>query len=311
MVSRSWLPCGSYGAGSPTAVVCSRELVSCGDGGTLRRSWVDTHGHVSSVCTLDHFTCAPSSYRAFQGGKAYYFPHEFWFHWVFRIFLGFQHLSVTTDSKCLARVNARQQQYYGPNTMGFRIICRGVIWYATEVSEASSPRGSRDKKIRPGLWWQDTARIYERVERDDRYGSPLCVSCVTSLWRQGTCSFFCVCFESLRLVRLCMLYYTLCSLLAASGHATWLPSTCYTASVKNKQDTPAPPRSCGAGHVWRNILPNIEYYNEAKAYLRLETPTPGRLSVWKLSGKNRQQEKFGENVDHNNIIIRTKKGSAV
>ena len=31
----SRLPCGSYGAGSPTAVVCSRELVSCGDGGTL------------------------------------------------------------------------------------------------------------------------------------------------------------------------------------------------------------------------------------------------------------------------------------
>ena len=28
----SRLPCGSYGAGSPTAVGCSRELVSCGDG---------------------------------------------------------------------------------------------------------------------------------------------------------------------------------------------------------------------------------------------------------------------------------------
>ena len=33
LYSRS--PCGSYGAGSPTAVVCSRELVSYGDGGTL------------------------------------------------------------------------------------------------------------------------------------------------------------------------------------------------------------------------------------------------------------------------------------
>ena len=32
----SRLPCGSYGAGSPTAVVvCSRELVSCGNGGTM------------------------------------------------------------------------------------------------------------------------------------------------------------------------------------------------------------------------------------------------------------------------------------
>ena len=31
----SRLPCGSYGAGSPTAVDCSRELVSCGNGGTL------------------------------------------------------------------------------------------------------------------------------------------------------------------------------------------------------------------------------------------------------------------------------------
>ena len=66
----SRLPCGSYGAGSPTAVVCSRELVSCGNGGTLCRSGVDIRGHVSSVCTLDHFTCAPSSYRAISGGKA-------------------------------------------------------------------------------------------------------------------------------------------------------------------------------------------------------------------------------------------------
>ena len=33
----SRLPCGSYGAGSPTAVVCNRELVvnSCGNGGTM------------------------------------------------------------------------------------------------------------------------------------------------------------------------------------------------------------------------------------------------------------------------------------
>ena len=30
----SRLPSGSYGAGSPTAVVCSREVVSCGNGGT-------------------------------------------------------------------------------------------------------------------------------------------------------------------------------------------------------------------------------------------------------------------------------------
>ena len=68
----SRLPCGSHGAGSRTAVVCSRELVSCGNGGTLCRvvvEWIPV-GHVSSVCTLDHFTCcAPSSYRAFLGGK--------------------------------------------------------------------------------------------------------------------------------------------------------------------------------------------------------------------------------------------------
>ena len=31
----SRLPCGSYGAGSPTAVVCSFELASCGDGGVF------------------------------------------------------------------------------------------------------------------------------------------------------------------------------------------------------------------------------------------------------------------------------------
>ena len=34
----SRLPCGLHGAGSPTSVVCSRELVSCGNGGTLCRS---------------------------------------------------------------------------------------------------------------------------------------------------------------------------------------------------------------------------------------------------------------------------------
>ena len=34
----SRLPCGPYGAGIPTAVVRSRELVSCGNGGTLCRS---------------------------------------------------------------------------------------------------------------------------------------------------------------------------------------------------------------------------------------------------------------------------------
>ena len=31
----SRLSCDSYGAGSPTVVVCSRELVSCGNGGTV------------------------------------------------------------------------------------------------------------------------------------------------------------------------------------------------------------------------------------------------------------------------------------
>ena len=32
--------------------------------------YADTRGHVSSVCALDLFTCAPSSsYRAFQAGK--------------------------------------------------------------------------------------------------------------------------------------------------------------------------------------------------------------------------------------------------
>ena len=46
------LPCGSYGAGSPTAVVCGRNLVSCGNGGTRCRSRVETRGQVNSVCTF-------------------------------------------------------------------------------------------------------------------------------------------------------------------------------------------------------------------------------------------------------------------
>ena len=30
---------------------------------------MDTRGDVSSVCTLGHFDCAPSSYRTFSAGK--------------------------------------------------------------------------------------------------------------------------------------------------------------------------------------------------------------------------------------------------
>ena len=41
----SRLPCAWHGAGSPTAVVCSRELVNCGNGVTLCCSSVDTRGH--------------------------------------------------------------------------------------------------------------------------------------------------------------------------------------------------------------------------------------------------------------------------
>ena len=82
----SWLPWGSYGAGSPTAVVFSRELVSCGNGGTLSRSWVYTRGHVSSVCTLGLFTCAPSSYRGIivrlKAGKRSKFRTYFYFIWL-------------------------------------------------------------------------------------------------------------------------------------------------------------------------------------------------------------------------------------
>ena len=96
-------PCGSYGPGSPTAVAYSRKLVSCGNGGTLCRS--ELIGHVSSVRTLDHFTCnsAPSSYRAILGRKSLWFPDESCFHLLFRIFSGLQHLCVTTDSRCLTR----------------------------------------------------------------------------------------------------------------------------------------------------------------------------------------------------------------
>ena len=62
----SRLPCGSYGAGSPTAVVaCSRELVSCGNGGTVVE-WIPARPCEFSLHFLDHFTCAPScSYCAF------------------------------------------------------------------------------------------------------------------------------------------------------------------------------------------------------------------------------------------------------
>ena len=52
-----------------TAVVSKHELVSCGTGGTLCCRWVDTRGHVSSVCALISFQCAPSS-RVFLGGNA-------------------------------------------------------------------------------------------------------------------------------------------------------------------------------------------------------------------------------------------------
>ena len=46
-------------------------------------------------CTLDLFTCAPSSYRAFRQESAV-FPGQIRFHLVFLIFLliGLQHLSL-------------------------------------------------------------------------------------------------------------------------------------------------------------------------------------------------------------------------
>ena len=46
----SRLPCGSCSAGNPPAVVCSREFISCGNGGTLRRCLLDSRGHVISAC---------------------------------------------------------------------------------------------------------------------------------------------------------------------------------------------------------------------------------------------------------------------
>ena len=70
----SRLPCGSYGAGSPIAVVCSRDLVCCGNGGTPCCSWVDARGHMSSVCTLDLFTCAPPSVSCVFRRESVVFP---------------------------------------------------------------------------------------------------------------------------------------------------------------------------------------------------------------------------------------------
>ena len=57
----SQLPCGSYGAGNPSAVVCSRESVSCGNGGIPCRigGWIPAAMFTSSVGTFDHFICEP------------------------------------------------------------------------------------------------------------------------------------------------------------------------------------------------------------------------------------------------------------
>ena len=75
------------------AVVSSHELVSCGTGGTLCCRWVDTRGHVSSVCALISFQCAPSS-RVFLGGNASCLPAEF------RFFYGFSDLPRTPAPLC-------------------------------------------------------------------------------------------------------------------------------------------------------------------------------------------------------------------
>ena len=92
---------------------------------------MDARGHVSSVCTLDHLTCAPSSYRAFLGGKAQYFQNEFSFSLVFRIFLGLQHPCATTNSRCLTRVNVRRQQQLSRPSGGWgrRFTTRRYIPY--------------------------------------------------------------------------------------------------------------------------------------------------------------------------------------
>ena len=99
--------------GSPTAVVCSRELVSCGDGGTLCCSWVDTRGHVSSVCTFDLFACAPFSVSCVFRRESVVFP------WRILISLGFSNLPRAPaplcdhglyHGWCLTTVIVRKQQ---------------------------------------------------------------------------------------------------------------------------------------------------------------------------------------------------------
>ena len=110
--------CGSYGAGSPTAVVCSPELVGCG--GTLCRSCrVGTRGHVSSVCTYmgSLHLCAFFVSCVFRR-ESVVFPGRILISYGFLIFLAvdLQHLRVTTESRRLTIVNLRQQQH--SNTVG-------------------------------------------------------------------------------------------------------------------------------------------------------------------------------------------------
>ena len=73
------ITCGSYSAGSPTAVLCSRELVSCGNGETHAVvEWIPAAcGFSLHIATLDFFPFAPFFVSCALGGKAKYFPEEF------------------------------------------------------------------------------------------------------------------------------------------------------------------------------------------------------------------------------------------
>ena len=73
---------------------------------------MDTHGHVSSVCTLNHFTCAPSSIERFWAGKPSISR-------TILISFGFSDLPrasaplcKTDYPGCLTGVDVRQQQPY-------------------------------------------------------------------------------------------------------------------------------------------------------------------------------------------------------
>ena len=126
----SRLPCGSYGAGSPTAVVCSGELVSFWERGNsmpYSSGYPRPCGfslHTGSFHMRAFVSCV------FRREKSSITRRRILISFGFSGLPRAPHLCVTTDSRCLTRVNVRQPQKTTSKYVGmFHALYKYIICY--------------------------------------------------------------------------------------------------------------------------------------------------------------------------------------